>query len=126
MAANCIERGRDDVAGVLRETASQERKQGAIHKGLSWISRAGSVEGDGAVVSLAVFAPDAMGWRDRGQERNADDVRRVITESNDPVVEDEPLLRDSTSQQLASLGYRVLATAEGPHALELLSQIARL
>ena len=42
------------------------------------------------------------------------------------VVEDEPLLRDSASQQLASLGYRVLATAEGPHALELLSQIARL
>jgi CheY-like chemotaxis protein len=42
------------------------------------------------------------------------------------VVEDEPLLRDSTSQQLAALGYRVLAAADGPHALELLIQIARL
>ncbi len=66
LAVNCIERGLDDVAGALRETASQERKQGAVHKGLPWITRAGPVEGDGAVVSLAVFAPDAMGWPDRG------------------------------------------------------------
>ena len=36
------------------------------------------------------------------------------------VVEDEALLRDSTSRQLESLGYRVLAAADGPHAFELL------
>ncbi len=38
------------------------------------------------------------------------------------VVEDEPLLRDSASQLLESLGYRVLAVADGANALEILSK----
>ncbi len=38
------------------------------------------------------------------------------------VVEDEPLLRDSASRLLESLGYRVLAAADGPNALEILSK----
>ena len=38
------------------------------------------------------------------------------------VVEDESLLRDGTSQQLAALGYRVLAAAADPGALDLLAE----
>ena len=42
------------------------------------------------------------------------------------VVEDEDLLRESTSRLLESLGYRVLAAADGPHALGLLEDGAKV
>ena len=42
------------------------------------------------------------------------------------VVEDEELLRESTSRLLESLGYRVLAAADGPHALGLLEEGAKI